>query len=606
MSILLAVIVIAFVFTIGAAPGLTEKEKGLGDWDYYGVDLSPTSKQRRAVFERAEIQARMQMGQFLNNPEYARFAGQIISQTTQRNALENIPLLSIAEQIGLPSHSEKEGKAYIKEQSLFHTDSGRFSSEEYTKFQDMLAASGSEGQFVQTVEEAIIVDKLREALSSPGTALPFEAVAKVRHDKTQWSVGVAMLEPAATQEDAAAPTDAELSELYEETKDSYASVEKRKVSYIVFNSKHPNPTTAELKATYNRNPALYNPDIPVDVEEPAPEEKEDGDKEADDNEAKKEAPKYPAYDELPYEARRDVLDDYFAEKGILLEGLRGAAQEAEDLLNALYNDAHYLDRKDAEAELQKRGLVRHNYLQAYAEGAHPPKEQFLRNLNAPNFDFSPSDQDNKATDDLFTSAFSMSEDRFYSKDPINIGSKYVILWLESVDASQVPSFEELKKDAAELDKLTAQWRKRSEAKAFSTKREELEKALKASLAEGKGLEASVKAVGDLGKQWKLSYGSHLDFTGDKRPEGLPSQAFDSVKSLTQGKSSPMEAVEGKGYLLSVLEKKVPGYKATSLEVKNELSTLQRSGTNMTQELRDRGMAAMRVNQEAKETETEIN
>ncbi|SVE57363.1 uncharacterized protein METZ01_LOCUS510217, partial [marine metagenome] len=78
MTILLAVIVIAFVFTIGASPGITEKEKGLGDMDYYGVDFSPTSKARRAVFQRAEIQATMEMGQYLNNPQFARFAPQLI------------------------------------------------------------------------------------------------------------------------------------------------------------------------------------------------------------------------------------------------------------------------------------------------------------------------------------------------------------------------------------------------------------------------------------------------------------------------------------------------------------------------------------------------
>ena len=120
MTILLAVIVVAFVFTIGAAPGLTEKERGLGDYDYYGVDLSPSSKERRKVVERAEMQATMQMGQFLNNPQYAQFAGQIVGRQTQSNVYDNIPLLKLANQIGIPAPSDEEGKAFIKEQSLFH------------------------------------------------------------------------------------------------------------------------------------------------------------------------------------------------------------------------------------------------------------------------------------------------------------------------------------------------------------------------------------------------------------------------------------------------------------------------------------------------------
>ena len=238
MSILLAVIVVAFVFTIGAAPGLTQKEKGLGETDYYGVDFSPNSKERRELAERAEIQATMQMGQFLNNPQFSRFVPQLIGQQTERNALENLPLSQLAEQLSVPEASLDEMHTFIKEQSLFQDTpagppqgkQGKYSQEKYDNFLDRLKASGSEVQFQEAVKEAILVEKLRDILNGPGTALPFEAVAKVRSDKTQWGMELVTLERKKGAKHSAEPDEEELKTLYTETKSEYATEEKRKVS----------------------------------------------------------------------------------------------------------------------------------------------------------------------------------------------------------------------------------------------------------------------------------------------------------------------------------------------------------------------------------------
>ena len=607
MTILLAVIVVAFVFTIGAAPGLTEKERGLGDYDYYGVDLSPSSKERRKVVERAEMQATMQMGQFLNNPQYAQFAGQIVGRQTQSNVYDNIPLLKLANQIGIPAPSDEEGKAFIKEQSLFHNSQGKFSSEEYTKFQDRLDTNGNDAktQFVQAVQEAITVEKIRNVLQGPGTALPFEATAKVRNDKTDWSVGVAILEAKDDTQENSPPIDDELKSLYEETKDTYATDETRKVSYLVFKSKHPHPTTEELKNTYNRNPKLYNPNINDEDEDAKPDTNDT--KGVEDQENDEKPPEYPAYGELPYEIRLDVLDDYLAEKGLIKKGVEAARKEVESLLDVLYNNANYLKREEAERELKKLGIVRIKHIEAYAQNTPPAKDQFLQDLNAPFFDFSPSDADNKAVDDLFAEAFSLSEERFYS-DPYKIGNNYVMLWLEKIEESQVPTLEELRSKPDAFSKLTQEWNKRKKAEALSARVKDVEKALQESIAKGSTLEASVQGIDslidDLKKDWNLTYKAHTSFNSDKLPEELPSQAFDLVKSLSKDSQSAMVSIEGKGYLLTVLDKKVPEYRATSSEVKTEFSRMKNrnSSSSFTQELVSKGMAAMRVNKLAEETE----
>ena len=142
----------------------------------------------------------MQMGQFLNNPQYAQFAGQIVGRQTQSNVYDNIPLLKLANQIGIPAPSDEEGRAFIKSKSLFHNSQGKFSSEEYTKFQDRLDTNGNDAktQFVQAVQEAITVDKIRDVLQGPGTALPFEATARFEMTKLTGRLGSRFWKPKMT------------------------------------------------------------------------------------------------------------------------------------------------------------------------------------------------------------------------------------------------------------------------------------------------------------------------------------------------------------------------------------------------------------------------
>ena len=267
MSILLAVIVVAFVFTIGAAPGLTQKEKGLGETDYYGVDFSPNSKERRDLAERAEIQATMQMGQFLNNPQFSRFVPQLIGQQTQRNALENLPLSQLAEKLSVPEASLDEMHKFIKEQSLFQDtpaglpqgQPGKYSQEKFDDFLDRLKANDSELQFQEAIKEAILVGKLQDILNGPGTALPFEAVAKVRSDKTQWAMELITLERKKGSTQPANPDEEELKALYIETKSEYATEEKRKVSYLVFEAEYSHPSNEQLSEYYKKHSARFIP-----------------------------------------------------------------------------------------------------------------------------------------------------------------------------------------------------------------------------------------------------------------------------------------------------------------------------------------------------------
>jgi hypothetical protein len=594
MSLLLVVIVVAFVFTIGAAPGLTQKEKGLGEHDYYGVDFSPNSKERRELAERAEIQATMQMGQFLNNPQFSRFVPQLIGQQTQRNALENLPLSQLAEKLSIPEASLDEMHIFIIKQSLFQETpagppqgkQGKYSQEKFNNFQDRLKSSGSEVQLEEAIKEAILVEKLRDILNGPGTALPFEAVAKVRSDKTQWGMELITLERKKGSKQPAKPEEEELKTLYTETKSEYASEEKRKVSYLVFNPEYPNPTNEQLSNYYEKHSARFLP-----VEDKGEEDKIDLTKKDSDKDKKEKEPK-PPYKSLSYEIKQDILGDFINDRGLKKAGQKVAASKAEELLDRMYNDANFLSKDQTEEIIKKQDLLRFSHLEPYGVAAFP-KKQFIKDLNAPFFDHNPSDKENKQVEKLLKQAFSLSEDRFHTESQL-IGDKYVILLLEEVHESAPPTFDDLKNDEDQYKKLVSVWEKQASEKQFSAQREQVEKNLKASLIEGKSMEDSAKMK--LSEEWTLTYSTHKDFTSSNLPEGLPIKIFDAAKILAKDATSAMEVVDGKGYMVSYFDKKVPNYKSDHRSVESELSRLQSSsGSSLTQEMVARGQAAMKVN-----------
>ncbi|MBT5689733.1 MAG: hypothetical protein HOI65_01315 [Opitutae bacterium] len=592
MSILLAVIVVAFVFTIGAAPGLTQKEKGLGETDYYGVDFSPNSKERRDLAERAEIQATMQMGQFLNNPQFSRFVPQLIGQQTQRNALENLPLSQLAEKLSVPEASLDEMHKFIKEQSLFQDtpaglpqgQPGKYSQEKFDDFLDRLKANDSELQFQEAIKEAILVGKLQDILNGPGTALPFEAVAKVRSDKTQWAMELITLERKKGSTQPANPDEEELKALYIETKSEYATEEKRKVSYLVFEAEYSHPSNEQLSEYYKKHSARFIP-----VEEKSEKDQIDP-KKPEEEQNKKEA--IPAYKSLAYEIKQDILDDFIRDRGLKKIGLKVAGTKAEELLDKIYNDAKFLNKIQTEEIITKQGILQFSHLEPYGIAAFP-KKQFIKDINAPFFDHSPSDQENKQVEKLLKQAFSLSEDRFYT-EPQLIGDKYIILILEKVHESKSPEFEKLKKDAGQYKKLVSVWQEQTEEKELSEMREKAENDIKTSLSEGKSFENSAKMK--LTEEWSLSYSKYVDFTSNKLPEGLPVKIFDAAKILAKGESSAMEVIDGKGYMVSYFEKKVPNYNSNHNDVGSELERLQSSSrSSLTQEMVTRGQAAMKVN-----------
>ena len=594
ITFLLALLVVSFVFTVGNAPGITGREKAMGDYSYYGVTTTRDSKEWRELNIRGAIQAELQYASLRNNPQFSRFIGQIIDSTAMNNARQNLPMGMLADRVGIPTPTKEEIQEFIKDQDLFkdtpanpnqfsQASTGKFKQEKLTDYLDALKARGNEDAFFEAVTESLRLDELRSAINGPGRAIPFEAVAKVRTDQTQWSVGLAILDKA-TGKDAPKspePTDEQLKALYEETKDEYASEEYRKASYLVFPAKYKNPTTAELEEYYNKHHKRY--------EQAPEEEKKDGDKE---EEGTKDTPAKP-YAQLDYHTRTNVLEDYKFDNQLVAPALKDAQNRADALLDLIYNDASPLSRDKADKLLQDNNLTLRKHLPRFQKQSFP-KKTLLDALNAPFVDRKPSDEDNTQADKLLKQAFeTLTMDRYYT-EPLKIGENYAVLFLDQIFESVAPSIEDLKKNPAKLSKLKRAWTKQNDEELFSKKREEIEKSLKDALGAKKSLKDAVASV-QAGNGWSLAYKSHENFKSGKLPEGLPQTVFDETKELAKGQSTPMVSDEGKAFLLVLNDKIVPGYTAGDEKVQNELSRLDRSGgDSVAGELVARGRAKMKV------------
>ena len=599
MTILLAVLVVAFVFTVGNAPGISGREQALSNYNYYGVTVSRDSKEWRDISIRGAIQAEMQYASLRNNPQFARFIGQIIDSTAMNNARQNLPLNILADKVGIPDPSKEDIQEFIKDQDLFKdtpppanqfsppSASGSFKQEKLTDYLDRLKARGNEEAFFEAVTESLRLDELRAAINGPGRALPFEAEAKVRTDETQWTIELATLEKGTGDNAPESPegTDEQLQTLYKETQGEYAPEERRKVSYLVFPAKYEYPTTAQLEKYYNTHHKRYAKDTGDDKNDDAKEDGKEGEK-------KEDAPAI-AYAGLDFHTRNDVLADYKHDNQLVAPALKAAQARADTLLDLIYNEAEPLPREETDKLLKENNITPRIHLPRFHEPAYP-KKQLIDAINAPFVHRKPSDEENSQAEKILKLAFStLTPDRYYT-EPFKIGDNYVILLLDEVFEAVPPTFEELKKNPAQLSKLKRNWKEQNDEEVFSKKREEIEKALNAGLDAEKSLKEAIEST-DAGKGWVLSHKTHEKFKSTKLPEGIPQAIFDEVKILSASQSSAMVSDGGKAYLLVLTGKLVPNYTVNEDKVKTELARLDRSGgDSVGGELVARGRAQMKI------------
>lgn len=249
-SVLLAVVIVAFVLTIGNTGGLDFGQSGFVAREFYGVDLSSQREQRRVgddFFIAAELEGR--------RVDQARYEEEILSR---------IVLLHLADVYQVPEPTEAELRTFISNQALFRGEDGRFSADRYSRFLDSLRNNPTvnESRVTEVLLQNYRIGVVREALRGPGYVLPSEAREALAEERTAWTVEVAFL-PLANFEPQIDESDEALRAFFAENPARYRIPAQLSLAYVEFPYERylasvGEPTAAELEAFYAVNRDQFN------------------------------------------------------------------------------------------------------------------------------------------------------------------------------------------------------------------------------------------------------------------------------------------------------------------------------------------------------------
>ena len=232
---LLALIIVAFVFTIGNTPGCTSDQSGYQAQNFYNIDMNSPR-------ERDPIVAKTSLSIYLNGQQIRN------DQQFQSEVMSRIAMLHLADQIGIPTPDSTELTEYIKSKSAFSGPDGSFSSDNYTRFLDSLESNPqmSKERLARTLEDDYRIDQVGGVAAGPGYSLPSAAQAQAQTRQTELSITTAEIsydefKPELTS------SPAEIKAYFEANKLSYEIPERINASYISFPIQAVEADEAELR-----------------------------------------------------------------------------------------------------------------------------------------------------------------------------------------------------------------------------------------------------------------------------------------------------------------------------------------------------------------------
>lgn len=183
-SILLAIVIVAFVFTIGAGPGLVKNEKRQSlHRDFYGIDLNSSGQLQT-------LQSATMVSRYLDGTRQYNE-----NQFKQQMLVRQVRLF-LADELAIPEPTDAQLGDFLKTKRAFQNASGRFDKSLLQNFVSTLSDDSyiNDAFVMDVIKEDYRLEKLDELLSSPGFSFKEEALASIAREKTTWSVEVASLE----------------------------------------------------------------------------------------------------------------------------------------------------------------------------------------------------------------------------------------------------------------------------------------------------------------------------------------------------------------------------------------------------------------------------
>ncbi len=504
-AVLLAGIIIAFVFTIGAAPGIGQADRQMVDRYFFGYNLGLQSDQQRLVGD-AGLSASLRFGSF-----------GLDADQVQNYAFQRAATLHLANEWHIPAATRDEIEAQVKTLRMFAGQDGQFDPKAYQTFRDNLKTNPrgvNEGDIARVLSEDIRAEKVQTLLAGPGYVLPSEVKNQLREADTSWTLATATADYT-TFKPEIKPTDAELTQFFEQSGGRYDIPPRVVVTYVEFPALNyigsVNFTDADVRAFYDANPSRF----------PKP---------AD--------PAKPVSTTISVTPPSDPAADFAAvrpqvEAALKLDRAQKlAAKAASDLSVALF-DSKAKTATAIDAFLASRNLTTQ---------ALPP---FARNQPPAQFGGSP---------EAANEAFRLSQDRLAS-DPINTPAGAVILFWKETQPSHKPLF------AVVRDTVTNDYVENERRKRFVELGKTIKSQLEARLKAGDTIEKAAEAAAPAGL--KLEAKSIPAFTLRGRPQDIDFSVLGTLERLEKGQVSDMVISADKGILVYAADKKAPDIAETN-------------------------------------------
>ena len=249
--LLLAPVIVAFVFTITPARSGLTKADSLPEIDYFGYNLA-SDRDLRTIFLGAEISAWIQSGRRPYSQEMV-----------EDFAFNRTAFLAMAENLNVPGPNDKQLRDYLTTKRAFIGNDGKFNEQLYFIFKNAIQADSriSQEHVAQTMSEDYRIEQVQQAMIGPGFVQPFEVKKQIELLNTLWSVNVASLgydeyNPFILIEES------KLLNYYENNKFRYEVPSRIKVTAIVFSlidfrSSISAPEDSELESFFNSQPSRF-------------------------------------------------------------------------------------------------------------------------------------------------------------------------------------------------------------------------------------------------------------------------------------------------------------------------------------------------------------
>jgi peptidyl-prolyl cis-trans isomerase D len=250
-AVLLALMIVAFVFTIGASPGIGRAERSVLARQYFDLNLNKPEDQR-ILFSDASLSAYLNLGYSgLNNDQL------------QMYALQRYAVIAIANELRIPAPSEAELKTFITGLRPFQGQNGEFDAATYNRFTANIRSNGrnSEADVARVLSSDYRVDQVNRLFSGPGYVMHSDIAQQLARSETSWTIAIANLSYESFKP-TINPSEAEINKYFSDNIFRYEIQPKFDGSYVEIPLSNylaqVKVTDAEVRAFYDANKARFS------------------------------------------------------------------------------------------------------------------------------------------------------------------------------------------------------------------------------------------------------------------------------------------------------------------------------------------------------------